>query len=253
MQTLNWDTIVKSVPVWSSSRCSVFSLFLEDAPLRSFVASHIPRFFACPKKKKKREKMVTLRGFGRQKSWHKGAFSPNAIDVNTVTWDACIAPLDHFGLFASFALVVLDVQTLACSFLNCYFSTRSLSTSIMADITTVAALYLLCKSQKRLKTTRRRYLRLTGAHFEVLLARVGAHNKQRYVREVTSSAWTRHWLDDAARCRMKSLIFSTLFASLQTLQTLHSRRRNLNRVIYIDFQCRVAAQFASVAFGLNAP
>ena len=81
--------------------------------------------------------------------------------------------------------------------------------SIMADITTVAALYLLYKSQKRRKTTRRRvwihevlwrrteleeqgdfhcllqeirldddrfqqYLRLTGAQFEDLLARVGA-------------------------------------------------------------------------------
>ena len=76
----------------------------------------------------------------------------------------------------------------------------------MADVTTVAALYLLYKSQKRWKTTRRRvwvhevlrrrtelgefhcllqelrldddrfqrYLRLTGAQFEDLLARVGA-------------------------------------------------------------------------------
>ena len=76
----------------------------------------------------------------------------------------------------------------------------------MADVTTVAALYLLYKSQKRRKTTRRRiwvhkvlrrctelwefhcllqelrldeerfqrYLRLTGAQFEDLLARVSA-------------------------------------------------------------------------------
>ena len=36
-----------------------FSLSLEDAPLLSFVASNIQRFFACPKKKKEREQMVT--------------------------------------------------------------------------------------------------------------------------------------------------------------------------------------------------
>ena len=45
-----------------SSKCSFFSLFLEDAPLLSIVASHIPRFFARPKKKKERKKMATLRG-----------------------------------------------------------------------------------------------------------------------------------------------------------------------------------------------
>ena len=80
----------------------------------------------------------------------------------------------------------------------------------MADVTTVAALYLLYKSQKRWKTTRRRvwvhevlrrrtelgefhcllqelrldeerfqrYLRLTGAQFEDLLARVSARNSR---------------------------------------------------------------------------
>ena len=47
-------------------------------------------------------------------------------------------------------------DALARSFLNRYFSTRSLSTSITADVTTVAALYLLYKSQKHRKTTRRR-------------------------------------------------------------------------------------------------
>ena len=41
------------------------SLFLEDAPLWSFVASHIPRLFARPKKKKEREKMETSRGVDR--------------------------------------------------------------------------------------------------------------------------------------------------------------------------------------------
>ena len=35
--------------------------FLQDAPLRSFAASHIPRFFAHPKKRKEREKMATSR------------------------------------------------------------------------------------------------------------------------------------------------------------------------------------------------
>ena len=39
---------------------------------------------------------------------------------------------------------------------------------------------------------------------------------QPYMREVTSSAWTCRWLDVAAWCRLKSLIFSTLFALLQT-------------------------------------
>ena len=38
------------------------SLFLEDSPLLSLVASRIPRFFECPKKKKEREKMATSRG-----------------------------------------------------------------------------------------------------------------------------------------------------------------------------------------------
>ena len=61
-----------------SSKCSFFSLFLEDAPLLSSVASQIPRFFLRPKKNKEREKMATsravvrhFRGPGRQKSWRK--------------------------------------------------------------------------------------------------------------------------------------------------------------------------------------
>ena len=206
----------------------------------------------------------------------------------------------------------------------------------------VPYLYLLYKSQKRPKTTRcrvcihevvrwctelgefhcllqesrldddrfQRYLRLTGAQFEDLLARVGArisrldtkyrrsissaerlsiclrwvavsystgcphtatisfssiialsNRKQPHMREVTSSAWTRRWLDVAARCCLKSCIFSTLFVSLQTLHSCHARcsiraadsRIACHRAIYIDFQCRVAAPFASIAFGLNAP
>ena len=36
------------------------SLFLEDAALRSFMASHVPRFFAGLKKTKEKEKMATL-------------------------------------------------------------------------------------------------------------------------------------------------------------------------------------------------
>ena len=62
-----------------------FSLVLEDAPLLSFLASHIPRFFVCPKKKKDREKMAASRGVdhhfrgpGRQKSWRKGKTSGDA-------------------------------------------------------------------------------------------------------------------------------------------------------------------------------
>ena len=50
-----------------------------------------------------------------------------------------------------------------------------------------------------------------------------SNHKQPYVTEVTSSAWTRRWLDVAVRCRLKSWIFSTLFASLQMLQTRRSR------------------------------
>ena len=66
----------------ASSRCSFFFLFLEDEPLRSFMASHIPRFLAHPKKKKERAKMATSRGVdrhfrgpGRQKSWRYGKTS----------------------------------------------------------------------------------------------------------------------------------------------------------------------------------
>ena len=137
----------------------------------------------------------------------KGAFRPNATDANIIASDASITPLDHFGVFASFASFAPFISfALARSFLNRYFSTRSLCTSVMADITTIAALYLLYKSQKRRKPTRcrvwihevlrrhtelgefhsllqelrlydnrfQRYLRLTEAQFENLLARVGA-------------------------------------------------------------------------------
>ena len=48
-----------------------FPCFLEDAPLLSFVPSHIPRF---PKKKKEREKMATSRGVDchfRGPGWQK--------------------------------------------------------------------------------------------------------------------------------------------------------------------------------------
>ena len=45
-----------------------------------------------------------------------------------------------------------------------------------------------------------------------------------------------------------------LFASLQTLYLrCHRRRITCHRAIYIDFQCRVAAQFTSITFSLNAP
>ena len=53
-----------------------FSLFLQDTPL---TASHIPRFFALPKKKKGIKKMAISRsvdrhfsGPGWQNSWCKG-------------------------------------------------------------------------------------------------------------------------------------------------------------------------------------
>ena len=76
----------KAVPIrmllqMQPTNAAFFSLFLEDAPLPSFVASHIPRF-ARPKKKKDRDKMVTsygvdrhFRGPGQQKSWCKGKTS----------------------------------------------------------------------------------------------------------------------------------------------------------------------------------
>ena len=89
----------------------------------------------------------------------------------------------------------------------------------MADITTVAALYLLYKSQKRWKTTRHRvwvhevlrrrtelgefhcllqelrldddrfqwYLRLTGAQFNDMLALVGAHTR---LQLASPSCWS---------------------------------------------------------------
>ena len=74
------------------------SFFSEDAPLLSFAASHIPRFFAFPIKKKERKKMVTSRGVehhfrgrGRQKSWRKGKTSGDATrkcsEGSTVTFN----------------------------------------------------------------------------------------------------------------------------------------------------------------------
>ena len=52
------------------SNAAFFSLFLDDAPLLSFVASHIPRFFVRPKRKKERKwrhcvaYIVTFAGLG---------------------------------------------------------------------------------------------------------------------------------------------------------------------------------------------
>ena len=69
-------------PQMQPPNATFFSLFLKDAPLLSFVASHIPRFFARPKKKKERDKMATscdvdhhISGPGHQKSWCKGKTS----------------------------------------------------------------------------------------------------------------------------------------------------------------------------------
>ena len=74
---------VKVVPIWRLLQLLLLFPVFEDAPLRS--SSHIPRFFACPKKKKETEKMVTSRGVdchfcgpGRQKSWRKGKTSGDA-------------------------------------------------------------------------------------------------------------------------------------------------------------------------------
>ena len=63
----------------------------------------------------------------------------------------------------------------------------------------------------------------THSYDQLLLHVVLSNRKQPYVREVMSSAWTRCWLDVTARCRLKSPIFSTLLASLQTLQKRHFR------------------------------
>ena len=71
-----------------------------------FMASHIPRFFACPKNKKERDKMATLRGVdrhfrgpGQQKSWRKGKTPGDA----TRKWDTATVKqhmwaLNHFLL-----------------------------------------------------------------------------------------------------------------------------------------------------------
>ena len=69
----------KAVPIWRLLQMLLLSLFREDAPILSFMASHISTFFVRPKKKKEREKMATLHGVDRhfcgpgwQKSWCKG-------------------------------------------------------------------------------------------------------------------------------------------------------------------------------------
>ncbi|XP_062287434.1 uncharacterized protein LOC133992708 [Scomber scombrus] len=112
-----------------------------------------------------------------------------------------------FWIIASFALVARKKKKWRMGKrLPAHFSTRSLFTSTMAEITTIAALHLLYKIEKRRKTTRRRvwvhdilrrctelgefhrllqelrlddnrfqrYLRLTEAQFDDLLSRVGA-------------------------------------------------------------------------------
>ena len=53
------------------------SLFLEDAPLLSFLASHIPRLFAHPKKKKERE--------NGDIAWRRSSLS-RAWAAEIVTW-----------------------------------------------------------------------------------------------------------------------------------------------------------------------
>ena len=87
------NLLIQTRDKWDLKQCLQFQQFwlgskllwagsqghwVEDAPLRSFVASLIPRFFTSLKKKKEREKMATLcdvdrhsRGPGRQKSWRK--------------------------------------------------------------------------------------------------------------------------------------------------------------------------------------
>ena len=50
-----------------------FSLFLDDALLLCFVASHIPRFFALPKKKKERKK--ERKKENGNITWHRSSLS----------------------------------------------------------------------------------------------------------------------------------------------------------------------------------
>ena len=163
-----------------------------------YTHTHFHILILCRAPETKFRSVIICCTMNDNKSKSNGAFRPNVTKENTIASDASFAPLDHFASFASFAL--------ARSFLNLYISTRSLSTSIMIDITTFAALYLLYKSQKRRKTTHHRiwihevlrrckkqgefhcllqklrldddrfqwYLRLTGVQFDDLLARVGA-------------------------------------------------------------------------------
>ena len=163
-----------------------------------------------------------------------------------------------FVSFASFTSF-----TLARSFLNQYFSTRSLSTSIMADITTIAALYLLYKSQKLRKTTRRciwvdevlrrhtelgefhcllqelrldddRYHRLTRAQFEDLLARVSARisrldtNYRRSISAVERSSICLRWVAvSAAHTQLQLLSPSSLLWATKNNRTWGKWRHQL--------------------------
>ena len=66
----------RSVPIqrlfqMQPTTATFFSLFLEDARLLSFMASHIPRFFACPKKTIEREKIATSHSVDRD-CWGAG-------------------------------------------------------------------------------------------------------------------------------------------------------------------------------------
>ena len=58
-------------PPNAAHKCSFFSLFLEVALLLSLLASHVPRFFARPKKKNEREKMATSRSIDHHFCWQK--------------------------------------------------------------------------------------------------------------------------------------------------------------------------------------
>ena len=118
----------------------------------------------------------------------------------------------HFSHHSRLTLRGKKDNALARSFLNQYFSTRSLSMSIMADITTIAALYLLYKSSGDAQSWGNFTVGMNSSLFGC------------------SGAMPPEKLDIFNFNRVSSDVPLQMRQMLQTLQTLHLRRRRLNRV-----------------------
>ena len=128
-----------------------FSLFLEDAPLRSFVASHIPRFFVRSKKWKEREKMSTLRGVGHFRG--PGGRNRDSFSCSALVLPPHDQPLH--GLFTRLPAIYFSSLPFLAHFVRFPFFDDSKGFSLVAQWTqqhvSEASAYVLTFSVKKKK------------------------------------------------------------------------------------------------------